>query len=180
MTDGNYWLIACAIAYLIWWAVAFNPSRRFPFSLKVALFLVTLAAGIVGVVIMIGAIAATPPEATPFPPWAIALIALGVYIVVAVVTARLLHRQVTTELALIIGWLALELTLIECLFGTGVLTFPATIAAFVIALVAAGGSMGCYLVYYRLARRPAFYLGMAPLGLFAAAMVAINVLAAVA
>jgi len=41
------------------------------------------------------------------------------YVVLLVVTLFIFHRQVTTELLLITGWAALELTVISALNGAG-------------------------------------------------------------
>ena len=170
MASGNFWLILCCGCYLIWWAIAFHPHKTFSLGPKVVLFLITLGLGIVGVTLTIMAIASTPAELLPCPIWLIVIIAVAAYVLLLFGSARFLHRQVTTELALIVGWCGLECALIECLGAVGLLSNEGVIIAGVVTVACAIAGLACYLAYYRLQPMPAYYVAMIPLVLCAFAM----------
>ena len=173
---GNYVLIGCCIVYLIWWSIAFNPRLKLPFAPKAVLFFVTLALGIISIVFIVGGITGIQAK-PPIPNFAICLGGVALYLLLLVLSSKLLHRQVTTELVLIVGWVVLELCLINSLFGCGSFATTAAIVAIMIVLVSAAIGLACYLAYYQLEEMKAFFIGMVPLILFAIAMLAVNLLA---
>ena len=86
------------------------------------------------------------------------------------VSARLLHRQVTTELALIIGWCGLESAFIECLWAVDALSTSGLWWSLAITWAFAAAGLGCYLAYYRLRPMHAYFIAMVPIVLCALAM----------
>ena len=173
---GNLLFAACCIVYLLWWSVAFRPGYTAPMILKSGLFLATAVLGIAGLAMIIqGCSRADSPVRF------IHIIAAGaaVYIALLLLTNLLMHRQVTTELMLIVFWVCMEICACGALCGEGVFSGKvfAVLAAVVLAAAAAG--MICYLKYYELAPMPAFYDGMVPLILFAVVMIGISVCQAV-
>lgn len=167
---GCLWLVVCCLLYLVWWCIAFNPMRKFPMAPKVVLFLATAAAGVAGVLLTVQGLGELPDLRRPVSNGGIVVGAIIVYVVLLLVTNLLLHRQVTTELALICGWTALELCVVNALFGAEVLGAGEGAAAAAVVMICAVLGMMCYLAYYRLEPKKAFADGMVPLILFACAM----------
>ena len=167
---GTVLLIVCCLFYLAWWCIAFNPSRSFPMAPKVVLFLCTAVAGVAGVLLSVQGLNELPDARRPVSSLAIVIGAVVVYLVLLVATSLLMHRQVTTELALITGWTALELCVVNALYGSEVLGGGAAVGTTVVIVVCAVLGMACYLAYYRLEPTKAFVDGMVPLILFAVAM----------
>ena len=140
-------------------------------TIKVLLFCPTLLCGIAGLVQTIRGISALPAVISSPSKLLIALVGIAVYLILLFLTDRLLHRQVTTELALITGWTVLELCSAAGLYGAGIFSARTTAASVIVTLTAAVIGMVCYLAYYNLEKIPAFFDGMVPLVLFGAAMI---------
>lgn len=169
---GNLLFAACCIVYLLWWSVAFRPGYTAPMILKSGLFLATAVLGIAALAMIIqGCARAESPVRF------LHIIAAGaaVYIALLLLTNLLMHRQVTTELMLIVFWVCMEICACGALCGEGVFSTKLFAVLAVITMAAAAASMICYLKYYDLAPMPAFYDGMVPLILFAAVMIGISV-----
>ena len=167
---GSWLLIGCCATYLAWWSIAFNPMRRFPMGPKVALFLVTLALGLGGVVVTIVGMVQCPVVQAAAPNWLIACAGLALYVALLLLTSRVMKRSVTTELILIVGWLTLEACALNSLLAAVYVTDAAFWTCLAIDIVAVAIGMACYLRYYDLPKRAAFLVGMVPLVLFAVAM----------
>ncbi|MEA4966430.1 MAG: hypothetical protein VB055_11500 [Oscillospiraceae bacterium] len=69
------------------------------------------------------------------------------YVLLLIVTRFLLHRPVTTELFLIVGWAMLALSEISALFGCGALGHRAAMAFSALIAVGAVVSLVCYVLY---------------------------------
>ena len=164
---GNLAMVACCIFYLIWWSIAFNPNRKFAMTPKVVLFLCTFAAGLAGVLLMVDGINRLQPERGSITNVGIVAAGFIAYFVLLALTYLIMHRQVTTELALIVGWTVLEACVVNSLYRAGLMGVTPAIAAVVVIVVAAVIGMACYLAYYNLEAQVAFYDGMVPLILFA-------------
>ena len=177
MTYGNFWLILCCVSYEVWWSIAFHPVKKVPFAPKLILFFITLALGIAGVSLMIGAIASVP-DVMPLPIWGIVLVAIGAYVVLLLVSSRLFHRQVTTELFLIVGWAVLVFLEVNALYGLGIVPRNGAVILFAAAVIVALVSMVCYVLYYGLDDRAGYVDGMIPLLLAGAFMAVLAVLIA--
>jgi len=166
--SGNLLFAGCCVVYLIWWSVAFRPGYSAAMSIKGGLFLLTAILGVMGLARIIqGCSSAEGGMRYMF------IIAAGavIYIVLLLLTNMLMHRQVTTELMLIVFWACMQICALNALYGEaaiGKVAF-AVMAAIVVAAAAAG--MICYLKYYDLPPMTAFYDGMVPLILFAVVMI---------
>ena len=168
---GNLLFAACCITYLIWWSIAFRPGYTAPMMLKGSLFLITAALGIAGLAMIIYGCAQTES-----PVRYIHVIAAGAAVyVILLVTNVLMHRQVTTELMLIVFWACVEISACGALCGENVFSGRAFVILAIIVLAAATAGMICYLKYYDLEPMKAFYDGMVPLILFAVVMIGISV-----
>ena len=77
--------------------------------------------------------------------------------------AVLLHRQVTTELLLIIGWLMIEFLSYQSAWSVEWLNAGMTIFLMILAAVAAILSLFFYLQYYRVSENIGYVYGMVPL-----------------
>ena len=166
--SGNLLFAGCCVVYLIWWSVAFRPGYSAAMCIKGGLFLLTAILGAMGLARIIqGCSSAEGGMRYMF------IIAAGaaIYIVLLLLTNMLMHRQVTTELMLIVFWACMQVCALNALYGEatiGKVAF-AVMAAIVVAAAAAG--MICYLKYYDLPPMTAFYDGMVPLILFAVVMI---------
>ena len=178
---GELLLVLCSLCYLVWWAVTYRPTGRPPaFG---GLFLAgAVLGGLGGVVLLaVGAVAMLPRASGP----ALVATVVGgavVGVVLVLVTTRVAHRALTTELPLIVVWATAQLVAGVALRTAGVLTGLGATAWFLATVLATLVGLACYLVFYRLAPARAYWVGMVPLtvdGLVAAALVAVVTLARV-
>jgi hypothetical protein len=88
---------------------------------------------------------------------------IAAYIVLMMITQYAFQRIVTTELFLIVGWTMLELSLLNRLSGSGLLTGPRLVIMYVVMALAFTISMILYVAYYRMEEMKAFYAAMIPL-----------------
>ncbi|GAB2578085.1 hypothetical protein [Microlunatus antarcticus] len=161
---GEALLVLCSLSYLVWWTITFRPSGRTPGGGGPFLAGAVLG-GVGGLALLAVAIAALLPRAS----W----LALGATVVGGVlvgallvhVTSSVAHRQLTTELPLIIVWTTMQLAAGVTLRTAGVLAAPAASAWILATAVATLVGLACYLVFYRLAPAPAYWVGMVPLAL---------------
>lgn len=165
---GNLLFAACCIVYLIWWSVAFRPGYTAAMGVKGFLFLATAVLGVAGLAVIIQGCNMTSGGVRY-----IGIIAAGaaVYIVLLILTNVLMHRQVTTELMLIVFWACMQVCACDALYGADVISRAAFIVMAAVVLVFAAAGMICYLKYYDLPPMTAFYDGMVPLILFAVCMI---------
>lgn len=181
---GHALLLACAVLYVIWWCVFFNPNVQVKGGLLrnfgVACILVAAVAGIAGVVLDclgISGLSAFPVHGG-IRVWPLAIGGVVVYIALAAATSQLLHRPITTELLLIVMWVTLELCTLIVLHDSGALGLPVAVVLAAILLILFIADMACYLAYYHLPPMPAFIDGTVPLiavAAFSAVVVALLV-----
>lgn len=169
--QGNIWLIVCCVLYLIWWTVAFNPTRKAPMAPKVILFIFTLLAGCIGVLYLLQGSGVLPKTRGSISSLQLIIVGVVAYVVLLLLSYFLLHRQVTTELFLIVGWTILQLCVLNSLYRAEIMGSAPAIISSIIIVVAAIIGMLCYLAYYELESMKAFYDGMIPLILFAVVMI---------
>jgi hypothetical protein len=158
---GHLLLAVCAVLYLAWWWVFFHPRGERPQGLEygagVACIIGAAIAGIVAVVMIMDALDGMPNATDAWHPW---WVAVGAYVVLALVTARYFDRPVTTELVLIVGWAALEAVVLGALSALGSPAVMPLAAAVVAGTVV---SLVCYVLYYRLMGMASFVDGCVPL-----------------
>ena len=162
---GQGILIVCCIFYLIWWAVAFRPSHGDSHirGMDGILLLITVVAGLSGLAVNMMGILKMPPE-EGFTPGGI-ILAAGIltYLVLLFGTRVLFHRQVTSELFLIIGWSMLEVTSINRAFAWEAVTIDKAVFFLIITAIAATLSLFFYLQYYKVKPMTGYLFGMVPL-----------------
>ncbi len=110
----------------------------------------------------------------PYPRAAILIGGIVVYVILLIGTYVLLHRQVTTELFLIVGWVALMFLELGALWGLGHFSTVTFVVLLVIAVAVAVVSLICYLMYYDLDGMRGYIDGMIPLILIAVMMVVVD------
>ena len=162
MLHGQILLIFCFLFYLIWWYRGFRPGVSVirVRGLNGLILAITALTGIAGVAL---SLTGDVPTTLKISHTAILSTGIVAYIVLLLVTRFLLDRVVTSELLLIVAWTMLEVWVANCLDGAGRL--PGARFGIMIAVLALAclGSMVCYVLYYRIEEKAAFYTAMAPL-----------------
>ncbi len=178
MLGGNILLILCCVFYLLWWVIAFHPEHAIK-GLRSGWLLIPAAICGLFAAIQIIRGGGDGSIAMPFPRWSILVGGIVVYIVLFACTYLLLGRQVTTELFLIVGWVALMFLEVGALQGLGRLTTTTMVVLLFITVIVAAASLVCYLLYYDLDAVKGYVDGMAPLVLIALMVAAVTVVTVV-
>lgn len=175
---GNILLTGCCVFYLLWWLLAFKPVGAVKGMRSGWLLIPAFILGVAAVVMIIRGANGANAASSFFTAGNVLLAGLAAYIVLFLVTWLVFHRQVTTELFLIVGWAALIFLEINTLYGLGIVTRSGAIVLFAAAVIAAALSMICYVLYYDLDARAGYLDGMVPLVLAAVYMAVLAVLIA--
>ncbi len=173
---GNLLLVGCCAFYLLWWIIAFRPVGAVRGMKSGWLLIPAFLLGLAAVVMILQGAGGAERVRSFFSARAVLLTAVAVYVVLLLMTRLTFHRQVTTELFLIVGWTALVFWEGNALYGAGVVTRNGALGLFAAALLAAAVSMVCYVLYYSLNARAGYWDGMVPLVLAAVYMAALAVL----
>lgn len=162
---GQGLLIVCCVFYLIWWGVAFHPSHgdSHTSGMDGILLLVTALFGLAGLAINMLGIVKSPSKEGLISGIVIIISGVVTYMVLFFGSGMILHRQVTSELFLIIGWSMLEVASINRSFAWEKVTVNQVVAFLVIVAVAAILSLYFYLQYYRVKPMVGYIYGMIPL-----------------
>lgn len=159
---GNLLFVICSLFYLVWWIVCFRPNSS---GGAVGGVFITFAfiTGITAFALMSVGINSLSQNSKALPIRFILFGAVALYLILLAVTAVVFHRQVTSELLIMIVWAALELSVITVLFGNGYFSVGRT--AVTTALIGAATIIGliCYVLYYRLDGTASYIDGMIPL-----------------
>lgn len=160
---GESLLVVCSVCYLVWWSIAFKPPVAAPGSGGKGFLAGAVLGGGAGLVLLLGGMLGLASRLS----WpAVGAVVLGGVVVGAglfAVTSGPLHRPVTSELPLIIIWATAQLAAGVALATAGHLTAPAASAWVVAVVVATLVGLACYVVFYRLAPVPAYWVGILPL-----------------
>ena len=170
---GNILLIICCAFYLAWWLAALRPSGAGGPNTGWLLIPAAIA-GLLGVVLALTGILSQSPALRLLPGSAILVGGFAAYVVLLVLTVRVLKRPATTELGLIVGWGMLALAEVNALYGSGVFTRRLSVGFLAVTGAAVVISLVCYILYYRLDSRAAYIDGMIPLLLAATTMAGIS------
>ncbi len=178
MLWGNLLLAGCCVFYLLWWIFAFKPTGAIKGMKSGWLLIPAFLLGIAAVVMISKGANGADTAQSFFSARAVLLTAVISYVVLLLVTIAAFHRQVTTELLLIVGWTALAFLESNALYGMEIISRNGAIGLFVVAVLAAVLSMICYVLYYGLGDRAGYIDGMIPLILVAVYMTVLSVLIA--
>ena len=172
---GNILLVVCCIFYLAWWLLSFKPVGAIKGIKSGWLLIPAFVAGIAALVLIIQGIMNTSVEKVLFQGKWIIIVGISVYILLMVVTAIALHRPVTSELILIVGWAMLSLQEINILYGLGTYSHTGAIIFMIITVVATIISLVCYILYYNLNKTVGYVDGIVPLIMVGSIMLSISV-----
>ena len=180
LVGGHAALAACAVLYLAWWHLFFDPRRDKPrgsqFAAGVGCIVGAAVLGIAGVALcVVGMTGLLPVEIRGAALGGMAGCGLALYVVLLMGTVKLFKRSVTTELLLFTAWAVLELGGggLNVAFATSVLAAPTAIVLGVLVAAVLLASLASYLLYYRLEPQRAYVAGAVPLaavGVLAATM----------
>ena len=168
---GQILLIICCIFYMIWWYRGFRPNVEADRlgGINGCLLLITAALGMAGIFF---SLMPTPETVgVKYKQMYILIGGVAAYIILMMITRYVFDRIVTSELFLIVGWTMLELSLLNRLSGSGLLSGTKLVAVYVSIALAFVISMILYVAYYRMEDNAAFYSAMVPLVTEAASMV---------
>ena len=167
---GQILLIVCCIFYMIWWYRGFKPNVEADRlgGINGILLLITAVLGVAGILF---SLMPTPETAgTKYGQMYIIIGGIAAYIILMMVTKYAFNRIVTSELFLIVGWTILELSLLNRLDGSNLLSGTGLMVVYVSVVLAFIISMILYVAYYRMEDNAAFYSAMVPLVTEAASM----------
>lgn len=157
---GQAFLILCCIFYLIWWGVAFHPSHgdNHTSGKDGILLLITAVLGLVGLAITLVGMTRAPLKNGFVSGIVIIITGIAMYIVLLLASRILLHRQVTSELFLTIGWSMLEIAAMNASFSYEAVTLMGVKLFIAVVIAAAILSLFFYLRYYEVKPRLAIYM----------------------
>ncbi len=169
---GNLLLVICCIFYLAWWLLAFKPNNPIKGTKSGWLLLLAFIFGIVSVVMIVRS--SGDNNHLLVPNNSILIDGIIIYVALVAVTKRLLNRQVTTELLLIVGWLALMFKEINVLYSLDHYSLIVAVVFLIVSVIMAIISLICYMMYYDLDVFKGYIDGMIPLILVAIMMIVID------
>ena len=175
---GNIFLVICCIFYLIWWIIAFKPEGAIKGMKSGWLLLPAIVFGLTSIAILIRSFRIPDGVTSLFQNLMVVIIGAVVYVAFLVITGFFLHRVVTTELLLIVGWVVLAVCEINILYAYEIIGRAAAWSLITVTLMAGAVSMICYMRYYALDARKGWICGMIPLILVMAVMLILTAIAA--
>lgn len=178
MMTGNVLMVACCVFYLAWWLIAFKPTGAIKGIKSGWLLIPAFLCGVAGAVMIVRGSGSADFQTLLMSRNGIWIAGIVIYLVLLAATNFLLHRQVTTELFLIVGWATLSFLELNALFASGNDSKGEVIFLLILTVVAAAVSLVCYLLYYNLDSVKGYIDGMIPLILVEVMMIVITVSAA--
>lgn len=175
---GDLLLVGCCVFYLLWWVLAFKPTGAVKGMRSGWLLIPAFLLGCAAVILIARGIGLANGADSFFSTGTVLLAGVLSYIVLLAVTWFAFHRQVTTELFLIVGWAVLVFLEVNALYGLGIVPRNGAVILFAAAVIVALVSMVCYVLYYGLDDRAGYVDGMIPLLLAGAFMAVLAVLIA--
>ncbi len=160
---GQVLLIVCCIFYLCWWYLGYKPgidANRIG-GVNGILLMATAIFGVAG--IMFSLMPVFAGGLARFNQIYVVFGGIAAYISLLFVTRYAFSRIVTTELMLIVIWTMIEVSVLNNLSGSEILTGTRLISMYVVIALAFAISMVLYVAYYRMEEMRAFYAAMVPL-----------------
>ena len=172
---GQILLIICCISYLVWWYRGYRPGISVSRigGVNGALLFATAAFGVAGLICSLTRVQTRIEY--KISPMLIVIGGIALYFALMLITRFAFRRIVTTELFLIVGWIMLEMTVINRLYAAEILTNGKFLFMCVVIALAFVVSIILYAAYYRMEEMRAFYAAMVPLITEAAAMAVLTV-----
>ena len=172
---GQILLIICCIFYLVWWYRGYRPGISVSRigGVNGALLFATAAFGVAGLICSLTRVQTRIEY--KISPMLIVIGGIALYFALMLITRFAFQRIVTTELFLIVGWIMLEMTVINRLYAAESLTNGKFLMMCAVIALAFVVSIILYAAYYRMEEMRAFYAAMVPLITEAAAMAVLTV-----
>ncbi|ADL36543.1 hypothetical protein bpr_IV179 (plasmid) [Butyrivibrio proteoclasticus B316] len=175
---GNWLMVIFSIFYLTWWLIVFKPPAPKGSLIGNILLICAFASGIAGLFLTIREMAVPTAEMQNRGVNGFLIIAIGIvlYLVLLAMTKIVFHRQVTSELFIITGWIVLQAAICNYMYALGVFTVKEAAIVAVVVLIAGIISLVCYILYYELPYVKGYIDGCIPLVLVMIVMIAINLM----
>ena len=171
LIHGNILLIVCCAFYLLWWCLAFHPSKTMSKMITGPIIAFAAAVGIVGGYLVLRAISNISLSRSLIGGFKLLGIGAIVYVVLLLISFFVLNRPVTTELLLIVGWATLQISYTNVLYGTSHVSFMTAIILILLIIAFAVASLVAYMFYYQLEAMASYIDGMIPLVLVMVMMI---------
>ncbi|MCD7839969.1 MAG: hypothetical protein LUG46_04995 [Erysipelotrichaceae bacterium] len=168
---GNLLFIGCCIFYIIWWILAFRPVNPIKGTKSGWLLLPAFILGVIAVVMIVQS---KSGDQLLFSNNVMIVGSIVLYVVLAALTRMLMHRPITTELILIVGWLALMFKEVNTLYSLNYYSRILSIVLLIVCIVMCIISLACYVMYYDLDVVKGYIDGMIPLIIVIAMMLVVN------
>ena len=176
---GNWMMVVCAAFYLAWWRITFRPPAPEGTPIGNLCLAMAFLSGIAGIVLSVLGMNRTSGDPSGAGVSKIAIVIGGViaYVLLLALSSMALHRQVTSELMIIILWTVLELCVLDHWSQYCGMTVRAAVTLAVIVILAAILSLICYMLYYRVSYEQGYLIGSIPLLITGCVMIVINIAA---
>ena len=167
---GQVLLIVCCMFYLVWWYRGYRPGVSVSriSGVNGAFLFMTAAFGIAGLICSLTRVQTRIEY--KISPMLIVIGGIVLYFALQLRTRFAFQRVVTTELFLIVGWVMLEMTVINRLHAAEILADRGFLVMCLVIILAFVISIILYVAYYRMEEMRAFYAAMIPLITEAAVM----------
>ena len=175
---GNWLMVICSIFYLAWWLIVFRPPAPKSSFIGNILLILAFVSGIGGLFFTIREMTVPTEEMHNEGINGIIIIMSGIvlYMVLLLMTKTMFHRQVTSELFIITGWVVLEAAICNYMYAMGVFSVKKAAILAVVVLITGLISLVCYVLYYDLPYVKGYIDGCIPLALVMVVMTLINVM----
>ncbi len=171
---GNLLMILCCVFYLAWWLIAYKPQGAVKGMKSGWLLIPAFVLGVAGFVVIARGASSAAPAARLMPGAWIGIGGSAAYVILLAATSGALHRPVTTELLLIVGWTTLMFWEMNVLYGLGEFGRTGAVSLLAVIVISAVISLICYLLYYNLDAVKGYADGTVPLVLTAVMMAVVD------
>ena len=174
---GNWLMVLCSICYLAWWLIVFKPPAPKGNFVGTIFLILAFVAGIGGLFFTIKEMAAPTEEIQTKGVSGMLIMACGIvlYMALFAMTKVMFHRQVTSELFIITGWVVLEAAICNYMYSLGTFSIREAVILAAVVLIAGIISLVCYVLYYNLPYIKGYIDGCIPLALVMIVMIVVNV-----
>ena len=175
---GNWLMVICSIFYLAWWLIVFKPPAPKGSLIGTILLICAFVSGIAGLFFSVREMAIPTVEMQNRGIKGYLIIACGIalYMGLLAATKMIFHRQVTSELFIITGWVGLEAAICNYMYAYGTFSVKEAVILAVVVLAAGIISLVCYVLYYELPYVKGYIDGCIPLVLVMIVMIVINLM----
>lgn len=160
---GNLLMVVTIVFYIAWWAASFRPNADGKTAGAGLFISLAFLSGVAAIAVLILGINSLPQEGKGFPVRYILLGAVVFYILLLAVTQIVFQRAVTSELLLIVVWIALESAVLAVLQSSGRFSAGQTLVFAILLGLATVAGLVCYILHYRLDEPARFWNGLIPL-----------------